>query len=153
VLTTLKALRFSNSDTAWITGIVELWHAMGREMQVAIMAPDGPNDATLRRWAGRTGRTRLAALLRIADAFWWAEREAGKPAPTRVRMESVYRRAVRIAYHDPVELADLAVNGEDLLALGIRGKQLGEVLRMLLSTVIEDPSRNRRDELLQLAAP
>jgi tRNA nucleotidyltransferase (CCA-adding enzyme) len=152
VLATLKALRFSNSDTAWITAIAERWHLMGREMKVTLMAPEAPNDATLRRWAGRTGRTRLAPLLRIADAFWWAEREAGKPVPTKGRVESVYRRAVRIAYRDPVELADLAVNGDDLLALGIQGKRLGEVLRTLLAAVIEDPSRNRRDELLQLAA-
>jgi tRNA nucleotidyltransferase (CCA-adding enzyme) len=67
-------------------------------------------------------------------------------------VESVYRRAVRIAYRDPIELADLAVNGEDLLAQGIQGKRLGEVLRTLLVAVIEDPSRNHRDELLRLAA-
>jgi tRNA nucleotidyltransferase (CCA-adding enzyme) len=64
----------------------------------------------------------------------------------------VYRRAVRIAYRDPVEVADLAVNGNDLQAAGIRGKQLGTVLRTLLQHVIDDPSRNTRDHLLREAA-
>ncbi len=153
VLATVQGLRFSNADTMWIVGIADRWHAMGREMKDALMAPEAPGDAVLRRWAGQTGRTRLAPLLRIADAFWWAEREAGKPAPSRRRVESVYRRAIRIAYRDPVEVADLAVNGDDLLALGIRGKRLGEVLRALLAQVIEDPSRNTREVLLRLAAP
>lgn len=152
VLATVKALRFSNADAAWITGIADRWHTMGREMKATLMSPEGPSDAALRRWAGHAGRTRLAPLFRIADAFWWAEREAGRSAPSRARVASAYRRAIRIAYRDPVELSDLAVNGDDLLELGIRGKVLGDVLRALLADVIEDPSRNTRDELLRRAA-
>ena len=79
------------------------------------------------------------------------EREAGQPAPTRERVESVYRRAIRIAYRDPVEVSDLAVNGDDLLKVGITGKRLGETLRSLLKYVLEDPSRNTQDALLQRA--
>ncbi len=33
VLATLKALRFSNADVAWIGGLVERWHEMGRRMK------------------------------------------------------------------------------------------------------------------------
>jgi len=153
VFATVKALRFSNADTAWISGIADRWHALGREMQATLMAVDPPNDAILRRWAGLTGRTRFAPVLRIADAFWWAEREAGRPAPAKARIASVYRRAIRIAYRDPIEVADLAVNGDDLIAIGIQGKRLGEVLRTLLAVVIDNPSRNTRDELLRRAAP
>jgi tRNA nucleotidyltransferase (CCA-adding enzyme) len=151
VFATVKALRFSNADTAWISGIADRWHALGREMQQTLVAGDPPNDAILRRWAGITGRTRFAPVLRIADAFWWAEREAGRPAPTKARIESVYRRAIRIAYRDPIEVADLAVNGDDLIAVGIQGKRLGAVLRTLLAVVIDNPSHNTRDELLRRA--
>jgi tRNA nucleotidyltransferase (CCA-adding enzyme) len=66
-------------------------------------------------------------------------------------MESVYRRAVRIAYRDPVEVSDLAVNGDDLLKVGISGKRLGETLRTLLQYVLDDPTRNTREALLQYA--
>lgn len=149
--TSLRALRFSNADVAWIGGLVETWHALGREMQRALMAAEAPSDAVLRKWAGAAGRTRLAPVLRVGDAFWWSEREAGLRAPSPARVESVYRRAVRIAYHDPIEVADLAVNGNDLLAIGIRGKRLGETLRSLLQFVLEDPSRNTRDALLAFA--
>jgi tRNA nucleotidyltransferase (CCA-adding enzyme) len=64
-----------------------------------------------------------------------------------------YRRALRIAYRDPIELADLAVDGEDLQRDGIaRGPALGKILRALLEWVVEDPSRNVREELLRRAA-
>jgi hypothetical protein len=152
VLAAVQALRFSNADTAWIAGIAQRWHNMGREMKNTLMQPDAPSDSTLRRWAGEAGRTRIAPLLRIADAFWWAEREAGKPAPSASRVASVYRRAIRIAYRDPIEIVDLAVNGNDLIEIGIVGKRLGEVLRSLLQVVIDDPSLNTREELLRRAA-
>ena len=151
VLATLKALRFSNADSAWIGGLVERWHEMGRGMKSELMRPEAPADSLLRAWAGRAGRTRLASLLRIADAHWWAERERGRPAPSRERVESVYRRAIRIAYRDPVEVSDLAVNGDDLQRIGITGKRLGETLRALLQYVLEDPSRNTPDALLSRA--
>ncbi|MDQ2668843.1 MAG: hypothetical protein M3Z05_23015, partial [Gemmatimonadota bacterium] len=151
VLATLKALRFSNADAGWISGLVDRWHDMGRSMREAMMQTEAPDDAVLRGWAGRAGRTRLAPLLRLADAHWWAERESGRNAPSRSLVESVYRRAVLIAYRDPVEVSDLAVNGEDLLEAGITGKRLGNTLRALLQYVLEDPARNTREDLMRRA--
>jgi hypothetical protein len=64
----------------------------------------------------------------------------------------VFRRAIRIAYRDPVALGDLAVDGADLLEAGIPGgPQIGATLGRLLEYVLEDPSRNRRDLLLEEA--
>jgi tRNA nucleotidyltransferase/poly(A) polymerase len=151
VLPTLKSLRFSNADVAWVGGLADRWHQMGREMKQQLMREEPPADAVLRGWAGKAGRTRLAPLLRIADAYWWAEREAGGAAPTRSRVQSAYRRAIRIAYRDPVEVSDLSVNGDDLLRIGITGKRLGETLRTLLGFVLEDPSRNKPEVLLERA--
>ena len=79
-------------------------------------------------------------------------RVAGDRAPTRERAASLYRRALRIAYRDPIELSDLVVDGEDIQREGIaRGPALGKILRALLEWVVEDPSRNTRDELLRRA--
>jgi hypothetical protein len=58
---------------------------------------------------------------------------------------------VRIAYSDPIELTDLAVNGRDLEKLGITGPAVGRTLRSLLESVINDPAVNSRTELLDLA--
>jgi hypothetical protein len=52
----------------------------------------------------------------------------------------------------PHRLADLAVDGTDLLALGYsEGPKLGAVLVELLDEVVDEPSRNRRDWLLERA--
>src|SRR6185312_6799265 len=62
---------------------------------------------------------------------------------------SAYRRAMRIAFRDPVETGDLAVDGDDLLAAGIpAGPEMKAVLDQLLRYVLEDPARNTRDALM-----
>lgn len=45
----------------------------------------------------------------------------------------------------------LAINGDDLTALGLKGRELGEMLNFLLDYVIEYPDNNRRELLLSLA--
>lgn len=47
----------------------------------------------------------------------------------------------------------LAVSGDDLLDLGLRGPELGEMLNFLLEYVMEYPDNNRRELLLALAKP
>ena len=49
-------------------------------------------------------------------------------------------------------LKHLAVSGDDLLALGLRGRAVGEMLDFLLEYVMEYPDNNRRELLLSLAA-
>jgi tRNA nucleotidyltransferase (CCA-adding enzyme) len=147
----LRGLRFSNSDAAWISSIVSHWQTMRKEMQYSMMSDPGPSDAVLRRWAAMTGRTRLASVLRVANARWGAERQAGVASPTEQRVRSVYRRAIRSAYRDPIEVGDLAVNGRDLEKIGVTGPAVGQTLRWLLESVINDPATNRHDTLLAAA--
>ena len=45
----------------------------------------------------------------------------------------------------------LAVTGDDLLSLGLKGHALGEMLKFLLEYVMEYPQNNRREILLELA--
>ena len=53
------------------------------------------------------------------------------------------------AAQDPLTLQDLAVNGNDLIAAGVRpGPDVGEVLQRLLALVLEDPQRNTKEYLL-----
>ncbi len=147
----LRALRFSNADAAWIGSIVSRWSALAAEMRSTLVASNHPADAVLRRWAAIAGRTRLASVLRLANSHWRAERDAGLAAPAAACIGSVYRRAVRIAYRDPIEIADLAVNGRDLERIGISGPAAGQTLRYLLETVINDPASNAPAILLDAA--
>jgi tRNA nucleotidyltransferase (CCA-adding enzyme) len=49
-------------------------------------------------------------------------------------------------------LKELKINGSDLIAEGFSpGKELGEILERLLELVLEEPARNEKGKLLQLA--
>ena len=110
-------------------------------------------ELRIRKWAATIGRTRVASLLRIASALWGAKCEVGLLPDRARRSAELYRRALRVAFRDPLEIADLAVDGDDLRSIGVApGPLVGKILQLLLDAVLEDPSRNTRDTLLELAA-
>lgn len=60
------------------------------------------------------------------------------------RVEDVLRRG------DPFTLSALAVDGKALLGVGVRsGRELGRILSALLDWVLEDPTRNQPELLLE----
>jgi hypothetical protein len=158
----LKDLRFSNSDTEWIAILVERWQQLGPAMTAALLKAEEiyavdpwgeqhPPGAVLRVWAASAGRTRLAPLLRLADAEWWAARRAEEPAPYKQTIASVYKRAIRVAYKDPIALSDLAIDGTDLEKLDIHGPAVGSILKKLLDAVVADPRQNTHVQLVEMA--
>jgi tRNA nucleotidyltransferase (CCA-adding enzyme) len=150
--TMLRALKFSNADTSWIVRLADARARLGAAVDAAMLRDGGATDAELRRWAADVGRTAVPSFWRLNAALWGARRSSGGTAPTTSRVSSTHRRLVKIAYRDPLEIGDLQVDGEDLVAAGIaKGPLLGATLRKLLEAVIEDPTENRRARLLQLA--
>ena len=86
--------------------------------------------------------------MRIVNARWSAETNS-RTVPGVWR---AYRRGTAIAFRDPLSIGDLAVDGSDLMDLGIpAGPAVGTTLRRLLELVIENPERNTRDALLETA--
>ncbi len=61
-----------------------------------------------------------------------------------------YRQALE--NHECVSLKDLAVNGDDMLALGYQGPEIREILERLLIMVLKDEIPNEREVLIQKAA-
>ena len=52
----------------------------------------------------------------------------------------------------PRTIHDLAINGQDLIEIGISpGPAMGKLLQHLLEVVLEDPQKNDRTTLLQLS--
>ena len=79
-------------------------------------------------------------------------RAAGAAAPDAAALKRLSRRAIGIAFRDPVEVADLAVDGDDLRRAGfVPGPLLGKILNGLLDWVLEDPARNVPDRLIARA--
>jgi hypothetical protein len=151
----LRALRFSNADVAWISSLLDRAGRLAPALEGALLRGETPSDAELRRWVGTAGRVRVSAVLRLAIARAAAAAEGGAvPEWSRSRVHSLYRRALRVAFRSewPLELADLAVDGDDLRAAGIApGPRTGRILARLLDEVIEEPSRGARERLLARA--
>jgi tRNA nucleotidyltransferase (CCA-adding enzyme) len=56
------------------------------------------------------------------------------------------------AAQEPISLKDLAIGGKDLIKIGFRpGREMGQVLGLLLEKVQEDPQINTPEELIKLA--
>lgn len=151
VRATLKALRYSNADVNAITRMVAGCAVVAAPMTAALS--DGvPSDAEIRPWVAATGRTQWVLVMRLLAAQWDAARARGERVPTATVIHAVHRRGLRIAYRDPIELADLAVDGDDLRSAGVPGgPRLGLVLHALLAAVVEDPTLNTREKLLARA--
>ena len=145
----LRDLRFANRTVAWVGSVLRGWAAIGEDVRRTLVEHAGPSDAMLRRWAGATGRTRARAVWRLGAVRFAAERALGHAAPSARAVASAYRRAIRIAFRDPVEIGDLAVDGDDLLSAGVpAGPGIRAALEQLLDVVLDDPSRNTREALL-----
>lgn len=76
-----------------------------------------------------------------------------KPVPASEREGLAdLARLVEQERSQPHRIRDLAVTGDDLLSIGFReGPRVGRALATLLDAVVTDPSRNRRDWLLDRA--
>lgn len=146
----LRALRFSNVEAGAVQRIVAGWQGVGAALRTGLLDAGAPSDADVRRWVARTGRMEIAAVLRMGFALV-ADPELDDADASRAR--ALFRRTLRIAFRDPVSVADLAIGGDDLRAAGIRpGPGMRRVLERLLDAVVEDPTRNTVGTLLAMAA-
>lgn len=143
----LRALRASNQEITVVGTLVDRWQRFGDSLTATLTTGELPDDPTLRRLAAEIGRLRVNAFLRLGAAHW-----SGNPHIPPALVRALFRRLMRIAFRDPIEIADLAVDGDDLRQHGIAaGPALGRTLQMLRQAVIEDPTRNTRDVLLEMA--
>jgi tRNA nucleotidyltransferase (CCA-adding enzyme) len=148
----LTALRCSKLQMNWMQALAERWQTIGGTIGDALTAGVPVPDAQVRRWVAALGRLYLPGFFRLASARWSVRRGAG-PAPTAAAVRSLYRRALRAAFRDPVDLRDLAVDGDDLRRAGVpAGPTMGRMLQSLLDWVLDDPSRNTPTALQERAA-
>ncbi len=111
---------------------------------------DSWTDAAVRRFVRKVGKENLEDLFTLREADGWAT-SGIRPDP-RPLTQFRERIARVLAQSAPLSLKDLAVNGDDLASVGIpKGPAMGTVLDFLLESVLEDPSMNKRDRLLELA--
>jgi tRNA nucleotidyltransferase (CCA-adding enzyme) len=136
----LKRLKFDNETSAIVTKLVK-YHDYRPEP-----------EPTAVRWAlNKIGDELFPLFLEVQ----WADNSAKSEFGLDDKFDRV--QAVCDVYEDVlknrdcVKLSDLAMNGNDLLALGVQGKEIGRILNLALKLVVEDPDMNEHDSLVAFA--
>ena len=146
----LTALRFPRVEIRRVGALADSWRATGDAIGEVLAGGQRPTDSAIRRWVAAIGRLDIAPFMRVASALLQAR--LGDDDHLQARLHSLYRRMLNTARRDAIEIADLAIDGDDLHRAGIPpGPIVGKILQMLLDQVLTDPSRNKQDWLLQEA--
>lgn len=139
----LRRLRFDNDTIAKVCRLVR-FHDYGNGVD--------PNRRIVRRAVNKIGEDLFSDFLKVKKAdilsqsmYLRTEKLANLEA-----WEQCYREIIESG--ECISMRMLAVNGRDLIAEGIKsGKNIGDILEILLSAVLEDPAKNEKDCLLSMA--
>ncbi len=137
----MRRLRFPNAI------IEEVAHLVRSHM---FSYDESWSDAAVRRFLARVRPESLDRLfaLRIADGTGII----GSPVDPRSLDPLRDRIAAVLSAQEALGVPDLAVKGGDLASIGIApGPAMGAILKELLEAVIDDPSLNERERLLDIA--
>lgn len=138
----MDILRFSNEQKEIILKFIK-YH----DVELS-----GSNMSTFKRYLADIGVDAFPDFikLRIADA---SAHQIYKDTYYAVdSISTTYSRYIKIIKNkEPLYLKDLAVNGEDIKALGAKGKRIGKTLEYLLKKVHEHPSYNNKERLMEIA--
>jgi tRNA nucleotidyltransferase/poly(A) polymerase len=134
----LRRLKFSN---------LEIRRGAHLALHYRPLVHPADGSASIREWLHTVGTEHSRDLFRLHFA---AARATGSVDNQRALAYTWRRVHEEIVEHAPVSVAQLAVDGTDLLAMGLpKGPLVGLMLDELLAQVIESPERNDRDVLLE----
>lgn len=104
------------------------------------------SDGSVRRFVNKIGKENIRSLFQLIIA---------KDQVLTKKSKTIYLefldRIETLTTDGYLSVNDLKVNGHDMMALGFKGKNIGDALNHLLEAVLDDPSLNQKDKLLELA--
>lgn len=113
------------------------------------------SNAAVRRFLMRVGKENTEDLfdVRLADVFGMHNAPVLATSETVKNLNELSDRIKAIEAEEcALSLKDLAVNGTDLIKMGVKpGKKLGWILNELLESVVDEPEANTRERLLFIA--
>ncbi|MBP3569752.1 MAG: CCA tRNA nucleotidyltransferase [Lachnospiraceae bacterium] len=140
----MRRLKFDNETTDFVVRLV------GAHNQYIVWSgSEKENLAAMRHMMYRLGPDLMELLweLQLADVL--AQHPANLQGKLEMLAKSKQLHQRILEQGDCVSLKQLAVNGKDLIELGIQpGKQIGEVLERLLEQVLDNPALNEKSVLL-----
>ena len=138
----MKRLKMDNDTIKTVSRLV-YWHDYGIDGNVT--------KRSLRRMMSKFGAENFPDYLAIrrADMDGQSSYMLEEKEENYRYIESLYREI--ISDNDCLTIKDLAVNGQDIMNLGVpAGPKVGEVLNSLLEKVMDDPELNEKDILTGL---
>ncbi|HAG69158.1 MAG TPA: CCA tRNA nucleotidyltransferase [Lachnospiraceae bacterium] len=136
----LRRLKFDNATIKRVCTLVR-YHDHRQEC----------SEANVRRTAAVIGRDLMPLwfMVRRCDTMGQSVYIREEKLKATDRFEETYERVLQNG--DCLTIGELAVNGNDLIACGMKpGRELGTLLKRMLDLVLEDPSLNTRERLLAL---
>ena len=109
-----------------------------------------PEKKVVRRWMGRLGVEQMEWLLQLQEADLRSTATGRDGEMDRFSQIRSYMAQIQ-AENACLSLKDLAVGGNDLIALGYSGPGIGKMLHALLSQVLDEQLPNEKAALLEAA--
>ncbi len=104
-------------------------------------------DGDVKRFIRRVGKDNLTQVFELQ----WCDQIASTGVRWNEEYENLLPRIAKLI-NDPMSLSELAISGDDLNAIGIpKSKEMGEILNKLLEMVIDYPTLNQKEILLNQA--
>lgn len=109
----------------------------------------GRNKKNIKKWLSKIGKESLNDLIEVKKADKLAQNleltkeEIENLNTTQKNIEEIIKAG------EAFSVKDLSVNGNDLIKLGLKGREIGEMLGILLDNVIEEKVKNDKEELLE----
>lgn len=104
-------------------------------------------DGAVKRFINRIGYENIPSLFNLQ----WCDQIASEGVSKEKEYGEFIER-IQALKNQPMSLKDLKINGKDLAELGIpKGRQMGEILNKLLEMVIDYPTLNNRETLIEQA--
>lgn len=137
--TVLRRLKVSNEIFSKVTTLIKYHQSV-----------ENVNDIKIKRWFNKIGQEYTLSLfeVRIADLKAHNTKKAEVHAEIQTLERLKEEALALISRGDPYRVCDLAVNGNDLMALGFSGRDIGDKLQEILALVLEDKLKNEKSELL-----
>lgn len=111
----------------------------------------GTDKKSIKKWLSKIGEERLLDLVKVKRADKLAQNtELVQQELENLKItESMIYEIVEEG--EPFCIKDLDINGNDLLSLGLKGKEVGEMLNLLLDEVISGKLENKKENLAAYA--
>lgn len=140
----LRRLKFDNQTLRQVKTLV-LWHdrRFGGVKEI--------NIRTVRRWVSEIGPEMFEKLMKIQKADISAQSDYQREEKEAILSGTKQLFAKILEEQNCLSVKQLAVGGTDLIEAGVpQGKEVGEMLHWLLDQVLEKPSLNTKETLMDL---